>query len=73
MTFETTNVCTIIYKLNNIVLRIDTHTHTHTQNHFKKWQAKLDLVVPILCPKTIPKGNIEEFFFGYNAEEEFKS
>ena len=61
MTFETTNVCTIIYKLNNIVLRID--THTHTQNHFKKWQAKLDSVVPILCRKTIPKGNVEDFLF----------
>ena len=31
------------------------------------------LVIPILCPKTTPKGNVEDFFFGYNAEEEFKS
>ena len=30
-------------------------------------------VVPILCPKIIPKGNVEDFFFGFNVEEEFKS
>ena len=31
-------------------------------------------VVPILCPKIIPKGNVEDFFFffGFNVEEEFK-
>ena len=60
--FETTNVCTIIYKLNNIVLRID--KKKKKKNHFKKMASHVEgLVVPILCPKTIPKGNVEDFFF----------